>query len=120
MPGFDGTGPRGQGAMTGGGRGYCAVELNSTGVKPMNGRVFYGRGGGRGYRNWFYATGVPGWQRASMGMPAFGGAYPNATEITLKQETDILKNQADILRKQLEGIQSRIEILEKAQVEKSE
>ena len=25
MPGFDGTGPRGTGPMTGGGRGYCAV-----------------------------------------------------------------------------------------------
>ena len=27
MPGFDGTGPRGMGPMTGGGRGYCAVPL---------------------------------------------------------------------------------------------
>ena len=25
MPGFDGTGPRGEGPMTGGGRGYCAA-----------------------------------------------------------------------------------------------
>ncbi len=25
MPGFDGTGPGGMGAMTGGGRGFCAV-----------------------------------------------------------------------------------------------
>lgn len=28
MPGFDGTGPRGMGPMTGGGRGYCVVPLN--------------------------------------------------------------------------------------------
>jgi hypothetical protein len=28
MPGFDGTGPRGKGPMTGGGRGYCVVPLN--------------------------------------------------------------------------------------------
>jgi len=27
MPGFDGTGPRGEGPMTGGARGYCAVRL---------------------------------------------------------------------------------------------
>ena len=27
MPGFDGTGPRGMGPMTGGGRGYCVVPL---------------------------------------------------------------------------------------------
>jgi len=25
MPGYDGTGPRGEGPMTGGGRGYCVV-----------------------------------------------------------------------------------------------
>ena len=28
MPGFDGTGPHGRGAMTGGGRGFCAVPLS--------------------------------------------------------------------------------------------
>jgi len=74
MPGFDGTGPRGQGAMTGGGRGYCAVELNSTGVRPMSGCGFYGRGGGRGYRNCFNATGLSGWIRAQRGKQAFGRA----------------------------------------------
>lgn len=30
MPGFDGTGPRGMGPMTGGGRGYCAIRLPGT------------------------------------------------------------------------------------------
>lgn len=28
MPGLNGTGPRGIGPMTGGGRGYCAVPLS--------------------------------------------------------------------------------------------
>jgi hypothetical protein len=28
MPGFDGTGPMGQGSMTGRGMGYCAVPVN--------------------------------------------------------------------------------------------
>lgn len=28
MPGFDGTGPRGQGPMTGRGMGYCIVKLD--------------------------------------------------------------------------------------------
>ncbi|MBU4479392.1 MAG: DUF5320 family protein, partial [Candidatus Omnitrophica bacterium] len=40
MPRFDGTGPMGQGAMTGGGGGYCAVAVNGTGVRPMSGRGF--------------------------------------------------------------------------------
>lgn len=30
MPGFDGTGPRGIGPMTGGGRGLCAMPLPRT------------------------------------------------------------------------------------------
>ena len=29
MPGFDGTGPRGMGSMTGGGRGFCAIPLSA-------------------------------------------------------------------------------------------
>lgn len=171
MPGFDGTGPKGNGPFTGRGMGYCAIKLDSEnsgykrsegkgvfdmprgdgtgpmGLGPMTGRAagfcvgysmpgyanpvsgrgyfgmgrgFFGRGGGRGRRNWFNATGLPGWQRATMGMPAFGGAYPYAPEITPKQEADILKNQADVLKSQLEDIQGRIETLGKAQVEKSE
>ncbi|MCM8900248.1 DUF5320 domain-containing protein [Caldicoprobacter algeriensis] len=36
MPGFDGTGPLGQGPMTGRGRGYCVVPLNDTIADPTN------------------------------------------------------------------------------------
>jgi len=32
MPGFDGTGPRGLGPMTGRGEGYCAIALPSAGT----------------------------------------------------------------------------------------
>jgi len=38
MPGFDGTGPRGMGPMTGGGRGMCVVNL-SAGMDPVVGQV---------------------------------------------------------------------------------
>jgi len=34
MPGFDGTGPRGQGPMTGRGEGYCALSLPPSGQAP--------------------------------------------------------------------------------------
>lgn len=43
MPGFDGTGPLGQGARTGGGRGYCTPNSND----PDTGSVVYGVGRGR-------------------------------------------------------------------------
>jgi hypothetical protein len=42
MPGFDGTGPRGQGTMTGRGEGYCALML------PAPGEVPYGYAGLQG------------------------------------------------------------------------
>ncbi|MDD5084817.1 MAG: DUF5320 domain-containing protein [Candidatus Omnitrophica bacterium] len=123
MPGFDGTGPMGIGPMTGGGRGCCAVPFSGAGTRPFAfSRGFLGRGGGRGRRNWYYATGLSGWQRASMRLFAFGGwvdpaMYPYGAEVTPKQEADILKSEADILKKQLGDIQSRIEILEKGQAQ---
>jgi len=123
MPRGDGTGPMGLGPMTGRGAGFCAGYAAPGFMNPVPGRGYFGRGrgaGGRGRRNWYYATGLPGWQRASIGMPAFGGAYPYASEITPRQEVDILKNEADFLKKQLEDIQGRIEALEKIKEEKSE
>ena len=61
-----------------------------------------GRGGGRGWRNMYYATGLPGWARA--------GAVPPvpATE----QELADLKAQANWLGDQLAGISKRIEEFE--------
>ena len=126
MPRGDGTGPMGLGPMSGRAAGFCAGYSVPGHANPVSGRGYFGQGrgligcgGGRGRRNWFYATGLPGWQRASMGMPAFGGAYPYAPEMTPKQETDVLKNEANFLKNQLADIQGRIETLEKAQVEKS-
>jgi len=95
MPGFDGTGPRGMGPMTGGGRGFCAVPLPPAWPAYM-GRVAYP------------PYGVP-W-----GMPYYGagptapGAGPLAPQMTREQELDFLKNQAQAMRGQLEEIEARI------------
>ena len=43
MPGFNGTGPRGEGPMTGGARGYCA---RPAGAVPSNTGQWYPAGGG--------------------------------------------------------------------------
>ena len=109
MPGFNGTGPRGQGPMTGGGRGYCAVNLSGAGVRPGAGGSFSGRGGGHGNRNCFYATGLPGWMRAQKGMQAFGGF---SQAVPKEEELGILRSQADLLKRQLEDTQTRIQDLE--------
>lgn len=106
MPGFDGTGPRGQGPMTGGGRGYCAVNLSNAGLRPGTGGSFSGRGG---KRNCFYATGLPGWMRAQKGMRAFGGF---GRAVSGEEELDILKSQDELLKQQLENTQARIQDLE--------
>jgi len=127
MPRGDGTGPMGLGPMTGRAAGYCAGYSMPGYANPVFGKGFsgrgigsFGRGAGRGRRNWYYATGLAGWQRVSMGMPAFGSVYPYAPEVAPKEEMDILKNEADFLKKQLEDIQGRIENLGKIQAEKSE
>lgn len=77
MPGFNGTGPRGMGAMTGGGRGFCVTPV--AGARPF-GRRFPGRGGGRGRRNMYYVTGLPGWARGGYGYTNFCGGRAGTTE----------------------------------------
>lgn len=42
MPGFDGTGPRGMGPMTGGGRGYCALGATPPAAQPYRAPVVPG------------------------------------------------------------------------------
>jgi len=37
MPGYDGTGPRGRGPMTGWGRGYCILKMPQTLNEPIAG-----------------------------------------------------------------------------------
>ena len=63
MPRFDGTGPRGEGPMTGRGEGYCALVLPSR----EGGDVSYGYAGLQGTpvyltRRWRRLT---GWTRAA-------------------------------------------------------
>jgi hypothetical protein len=108
MPFRDGTGPRGNGPMTGRGAGFCAGYATPGYMMNSGFGQGFGRGGGRGRRNWFYATGMPGWMRAAQGMPAFGGIMnPSAT----KDEKAMLKEQAEFMKKQIDEIQKRIDQL---------
>jgi len=131
MPGGDGTGPGGLGAMTGRAAGYCAGYSVPGYANPIPGRGFFGRGGGGGgwgRRNRFYATGLTGWQRAGVGVPAYGVppeyptayAAPFAAAPTRQQEIDALKGQAEYFEDALEGIRKRIEEIESQASEKTE
>ncbi len=69
---------------------------------PLRPGRLEGRGGvGRGFRNMFFATGLPGWARS--GVAGTAGAA---------DEKQVLTSQADALRAQLDGIQKRLEQLD--------
>lgn len=106
MPGYDGTGPAGQGPMTGGGRGFCTGFM--TGPRPAF-TGFFGRGGGRGRRNRYFATGLTGWQRAGMQVPLQGSDFYSG-----KDEAEVLKDQAKYFEEELKRINERIASLEKS------
>ncbi len=131
MPFGDGTGPAGLGPMTGRAAGYCAGYGVPGYANPIPGRGFglgYGRGfgrgggrGGRGWRNQYYATGLPGWARAGVYptapayVPAAAPGYvPVAGQPPADQELTLLKGQAQSLQTAMENIQKRINELEKA------
>ena len=105
MPGFNGMGPRGEGAMTGGGRGYCAVPAGtgrSFGFGSGAGRGF-GRGVGRGFgRGYGRGVGFRG--------NAVDYAY-DMPAITPQQEAEMLKSQVQAMQSEVNAINKRLEEL---------
>jgi len=68
-------------------------------------------GGGRGWRNMYYATGLPGWAR--YGGYAAPYAYPSPyNEPDPDTQKQSLKNQADALQAQLDLVKKRLSDLE--------
>ena len=129
MPRGDHSGPEGEGPLTGRQAGFCAGNDRPGYAEPgpgyvgrrfasrrfgggrfggnrFGGRRAAGRGGYR-WRNWFYATGVPGWVRfgpdADVPMPD----QPPAGEAAA------LKAQAEWLRGELDAIDQRLQELDK-------
>lgn len=120
MPRGDGTGPLGEGPMTGKAAGYCAEyvvpgfaerpALGRGGFRPGMGGGFGGGrdravGGGFGRRNRFFATGVPFSAYAAPGPEPF---LPRDEEIAL------LKSESQRLRSALETIEQRLAQIETA------
>lgn len=97
MPGFDGTGPRGMGPMTGGGRGLCSPWGRGAGfrrgIAPLYPEVPYAPY--RGFGAMPYGATAP-WEA------------PFAPQMTREQELGLLKQDAQATREQLEQIEARI------------
>ena len=93
MPGRDGTGPMGTGAMTGGRAGFC----NSNADNRSIGRYFGGYGCQRGYRRQFLQTGIPGYLR---------NGYPQG--ILDSEEKAFLEMQETRLENQLKSVKDRL------------
>lgn len=159
MPWGDGTGPWGMGPMTGRAAGYCAGYPAPGAMNPIPGfgrGMGFGRGGGgrgvgrgfgagfgrgRGFRFWARTTGLPGWYRSQIGMPAFGVGWPVARawpapqyqpyqpyqpypeqpiqpikkqEIQfLEQDLRTIENEKNFLNQELEAIKKRLKELRK-------
>ena len=101
MPGFDGTGPRGMGAMTGGGRGFC----NPRGIGINN----YSFRRGYGYRG---IMNYPANRPPLRPEVPNGNTYPEADSfpppMTQEKEIAILKEESQSIRDQLTQIEARI------------
>ncbi len=105
MPGFDRTGPRGQGPMTG--RGMGLREESEQYGRPR----FWGFGGfGRGWRNRYFATGMPGrtWGRG------FNRYEP---DLLVKDEVEMLQEEANYFERALKNIRGQIDRLKKGDSE---
>jgi len=128
MPFGDGTGPNGMGAMTGRAAGYCAGYSVPGYMNPIYGRgMGWRRGGfgGRGNRNWYYATGLPFWARAGY-YPGYTAAPQYAAaqspygwpQPSKEDQLKALKSQADVMKQNLDDINATIQDLEKEEPEK--
>lgn len=120
MPRGDRTGPMGMGAMTGRAAGYCAGSGCPGYANPVPGQRFgvgfrAGRGawgcgfggGGRGWRNMFYATGLPGWMRFGGSAVAYHKPDPEIERQTLKNQAEALQSELDFIKKRMSEIEKK-------------
>lgn len=121
MPRGDQTGPMGMGAMTGRAAGYCVGSGVPGYATPLPGQRFgvgfrRGRGawgcgfggGGRGWRNMFHATGLPGWMRFGGSAVAYHKLDPEIERQALKNQAEALQSELDFIKKRMGEIETKI------------
>jgi hypothetical protein len=99
MPGRNGTGPMGQGAMTGRGLGYCTG--NNTAVYGRGAGCGFGRGFGRGMGLGY------GFRRG------FGNFY--AGQLPDMADKEILTEQKELLQRSIDAINKQLDSKSKSE-----
>jgi hypothetical protein len=115
MPAGNRTGPSGQGPMTGRGAGFCAGNAAQGFAAGGRGRGFSRCGnmyfrGGRGFRNRFFAVGVP-FSRGVSNNDAPAESF-RREDFSPDDEIRMLRDQAEFMKSEVEAISSRIKELE--------
>jgi len=109
MPGFDQSGPMGEGPMTGGGFGRCGAPVSEYGRAGFRaaawGRGMANRRGSMGGRG-------PG-RRMSLGYGRRLAADPSAMAGNSVDELNMLRAETDRLKESLQTVNNRIAELEK-------
>jgi hypothetical protein len=123
MPRGDRSGPLGMGPRTGRAAGYCGGYPVAGYANTLPGGDSYGRGGGRGgrgHRNWYYATGLTGWQRAAQGwypaQPAAQDFFHNSyTQMAPQEESRLIRSRIELLEQNIKAARDRLDELESNQ-----
>ena len=115
MPRGDRSGPMGMGPRTGRAAGFCSGSGMPGYANPMGERglgMGFGRrhgggfGGGRGRRNRFDATGLPGRMRFDEDVAPYQRPDPEMEMQALKNQADALQSELDLIRKRLSEFES--------------
>lgn len=105
MPRGNRMGPAGFGPMTGRGMGYCAGYDVPGFANRAGGFAMGGFGRGRGFRNMYYATGLPAWARyGAYNAPA--AALPEQRSL-LESRQQVLEEELNLIREQLKGLKDQ-------------
>ena len=112
MPGFNGTGPMGEGPMTGGGRGYCISSDRGNvqgGYRGNQGSPDFGRSFGRGFgRGFGRRRGMGGYRPTQLDSFAVAQSQRTFHTQNISDEGDSLRTQIDGLKRALEDIQKAV------------
>lgn len=117
MPGYDRSGPMGEGPLTGGGGGRCNPANRQYDPKFRRGYAPRGLGLRRGFRGGAGNAGAGCGYAAKAGrwQPVFTTGYP----INPSDELDTLRQEADYLKTSLDKVNRRIDMLEKKDAEQT-